>query len=335
MHTLAVRTVFIYMTEHCPLACRYCYFRHKQNRHLLRDVMERFLGFLKRESGAPASFVISGGEALLCWDKVKELVAVLRQDFPVSALHVQTNGLLLDGVKARWLKARGVSLEFGLDGDFETTARWRTPMDRRGFDRLVRNIRRAVAAGVSCGCTMTVHPDEVAGMAGNLRFIKSTGVSSADITPAAFMPWGQKSVRSFKVEYLKILQNKDLRDIIFTGEDHEFIRPGVVDLSLHPSGEVLLGDAFLCLPEAVRRKFSLWDCRTGKLRPEIVEYYQRLYAGLWRRPTWKTYRDYVSFSFEVVNQMMGRDYLNVREMVPLMRFLTRMHLSSRHANPSA
>lgn len=335
MSGIRIHTAGIYLTERCPLACTYCYFRHKHNRDLPWEIIERFLNFIKHKWNAPASFVLSGGEALLCWGRVKKLIGVLRSDFATSTVHMQTNGLLLDGVKARWLKAREVSLEFGLDGDFETTARWRTPMDRRGFDRLVRHIRYAVDAGISCGSTMTVHPQEVSRMAGNLCFIKNTGISSVDITPAAFMPWDKESVRFFKMEYLKILKDRTLRGMLFTGEDVELIKPGVIDLSLHPSGEVLLGDAFLCLPEAVRREFSLWDCRSGKLRPEVMDYYQRLYAVLWRRPTWRTYRDYVAYSFEVVNQMIGRDYLNVREMVPLMRFLTRVHLSCRHDNPSA
>ncbi len=320
-------SAMIYVTEQCPLDCGYCYFRHKHKREVSWEIISRFLVLVKREWRKPGSFVISGGEALMCWERVKKLIGVLQSGFPASAIHMQTNGVLLDIMKTRWLKARGVSLEFGIDGGVETTTRWRKPMNPEMFARIVRNIRRAVDAGIACGCTMTVHPDEVRQMAENLRFIQSLGLSSVDITPAAFMPWNKARALSFKVEYSKMLKDKRLAAVLFTREDLKFIHEGEIDISLHPSGEVLLGDAFLCLPEHVRQKFSLWDRDSGHVRPEMADYYWRLYAGLWARQRRGVYRDYVAFGFEVVNQMMGREYVNVAQMIPLMRFLTRSHLA--------
>lgn len=320
-----VMSVMIYLTERCPLDCSYCYFRHKKNREISWEVVRRFLAFVKHEWTAPASFVISGGEALMCWERVQQLVGMLRAGFPVSTIGLQTNGLLLDRWKVRWLKRWGVRVEVGIDGGFATTARWRRPMTRDMFARLEANIRHAADAGLSCGCTMTVHPDEVACMAENLRFIRGLGIRSVDITPAAFMPWDKASIWRFKLEYLRLLQVRETASILFTGEDRQLLERGAVDISLHPTGEVLLGDAFLCLPDNVRREFSLWDRRRGKLRPETAVYFRGVYARLWEHSSKKTYRDYVIFSFAVVNRMMGKVYMNVSAMASLMVFLRRAH----------
>ena len=334
MPKISIRTAVIYLTERCPLACGYCYFRDKKQQDIPWQVLTDFLVFVKREWGSPRSFMISGGEPLLCWDKVTRLVVSLRRGFPRAGIHMQTNGLLLDRTKTAWLRGKEVSLEFGIDGDFGTTARWRSPMDLKMFNRLVRHIRAAIAAGISCGCTMTVHPAEVALMAGNLRFLQEVGLSCVDITPAAFMPWNKAHQAAFKKGYKDIAADPALRRMLFTREDHELMPAGLVDISLHPPGEVLLGDAYLCLPEKVRKKFSLWDPGTGALDPAMAAYYWRQYALLWKRPSWRTYRDHVSFGFEMVNSMMGRNYLNVRQIVPLMRFMTRMHLSYGHEKTS-
>ena len=243
---------------------------------------------------------------------------------------MQTNGLLLDQKKAAWLKMKAVGLEFGIDGGSMSTTRWRRPMNRKMYARLVRNIRAAIAAGIPCGCTMTVHPDEVDRMAENLRFLKDIGLACVDITPAAFMSWDAPHQTAFKAAYKDIVATPALRRMLFTREDREFMPEGLVDISLHPPGNVLLGDAYLCLPESARKKFSLGDPATGALRPQMVTYYRRRYALLWKRPSWRTYRDHVSFGFETVNVMMGRDYINARQIVPLMRFITRMHLSYGH-----
>ncbi len=335
MPVIRMRSAVIYLTERCPLACGYCYFRDKRQHDLSWKVLANFLVLVKREWGSPRSFVISGGEPLMCWDKVKKLVMALRSGFPGADVRMQTNGLMLDRTKIAWLSARGVGLEFGIDGDLGTTARWRRPMDRGMFARLVRNIRAALDAGISCGCTMTVHPDEVARMAENLRFLKGIGLSCVDITPAAFMPWDAARRAAFRAAYVDIVATPALRRMLFTREDREFMPAGLMDISLHPPGDVLLGDAFLCLPGKARKKFSLWDPATGTLRPQMVAYYRRRYALLWKRPSWRTYRDHVSFGFEMVNAMMGRNYLNTRQIVPLMRFMTRVNLYYGHKKISA
>ena len=128
----SIRTAVIYLTERCPLACGYCYLRDKRKRDIPEEVMIHFLALVKREWGSPRSFVISGGEPLTGWDRVKKLVLQLRAGFPGAAIRMQTNGLLLDRRKIIWLGIAGVGLEFGIDGDYETTARWRRPLDSDG-----------------------------------------------------------------------------------------------------------------------------------------------------------------------------------------------------------
>jgi hypothetical protein len=50
---------------------------------------------------------------------------------------------------------------------------------------------------------------------------------------------------------------------MYANDDTEWISPGGMDLSLHPPGYLLGGDAFLCLPENKRKEFSLWDNASG------------------------------------------------------------------------
>ena len=328
-----LHTVMIYLTEKCPLECGYCYFKDKRGRDLPWDIVQKFLLFMERGWRSPRAFIVSGGEPFLCWKVLRHLLQALRKRFPLVPIHVQTNGLFLNYKKLCFLRQMRVGLEFGIDGDEITTQRWRTPMNKEMFACLIENIRLALAEGISVGCTMTVHPDEVERMPHNLSFLKKIGIKSVDITPAAFMDWDDGRSLMFKRVYGQILKIASFRQILHRAEDLEPVRDGMIDISLHPPGYVLLGDAFLCLPEREKKRFSLWDQRSGQLKSKRLTYYQKGCVVGREHSSSGIYRDYVSHSFKIVNRMMGKKYLNTDQIVPLMQFLTRAHRGWCGMNP--
>jgi len=220
---------------------------------------------------------------------------------------------------------------------------------------LTETIKKCVAAGIGCGSTMTVHPDKVGQIEQGLDFLKDLGIPHVDITPAAFMPWTPGTVAQFKKNYLALARRPELRRTMYANEDNEWIEPGVMDLSLHPPGYLFGGDPFLCLPENKRIEFDLWDGATGKLRPEILSFYQEEYAKVHQEHAKLPYREFVCHNFELMNKMMGEPskqaqdtpkempvlahqemnhsytagekYMNTWAINDILRFLTRTHLT--------
>lgn len=325
---LKVRSAFIYVTEACNLRCAYCYFRHKHGRKLSGRVAMRFLSLFGSACTLPERFEISGGEPLLCWDSVRSLLVVLRKKFPAVPVDIQTNGLLLTAEKVGFISEYGIGLEFGIDGDREATTARRKKMGARGFAKLIRNIRLCVRAGIRVGCTMTVHPGEADRLKENHRFLRSLGIRRIDVTPAAFMSWDNSSVEIFQKHYVELTASPEARDTIYAAEDRECLRADKVDLSLHPPGYVLCGDAYLCLPERDKRRYNLWNPRTGELLSSAVSFFKNAYRSSRKgRKIW-TYRDQVCAGFDIVNRIVQRRYINTERIVPLMRFLSRTHLSN-------
>ncbi len=320
-----LRTAVFYMTDRCVLRCSYCYFRDKGGADLPRAAAGKFLKLLEGIPGAPSGFVISGGEPLLRWKEVCWLTGEVRSRFSGRGVHLQTNGLLLDREKIGFCRKAGMTIEFGIDGDLITTTRHRCGLDQKSFGILVGNIREAVRAGIGVGCTMTVHPDQVTQMASNLLFLCSLGIGHVDVTPAAFMPWDARSAGLFRRNYQKILKVPAFRRKLLVSEDLEPLLPGTMDLSLHPPGDLLGGDAFLCLPREKRAACSLWDSKTGQWRPELLEVLQQAYQALHQRRGKLVYRDLISCNFQFIDALLGGKKLS-RDMVPLMRFMTLEHL---------
>lgn len=326
-----LHTVFIYITERCNLKCTYCYLKHKRGRDIDLKTAGLFLASLRPLGTMPGRFEISGGEPLLSWDRLQELVRRIEISFPGRTIGVQTNGLLLSKERIRFINKHRISLEIGIDGDINVTTRRRKQMESAGYKRLVSNIRQCVAEGISVGCNMTVHPDDAAGLIANCLALISLGVSSIDVTPAAFMRWSSRAIDVFKDQYTELMELREVKKKVLMEEDTRFMAQPFLDLSFHPPGYVLCGDAYLCLSDRERARHSLWDPSSGKMRLPILRSFLKAYESDKKKLQRKAYthRDYVCASFRIVNDLVGKEYLNTGEIIPLMRFLTRMHVSSR------
>ena len=320
-----VHYAWIYVTERCNLHCDYCFFRHKHGRDISPEAVQQFFSLLESEAMAPATLIFSGGEPFLAPQRLFKILKEARRRFKNTSLHIQTNGSLLDQASIKQLRRWQVSLEFGIDGGCEPTIRHRCGLKPASFKHLTDTIGACLKAGVSCGCTMTVHPQEVPHMAEGLNFIRALGLLHVDVTPAAFMPWTPKTAALFKKNYLALARQVSMRKLFYVHDDVEWIEPGVMDLSLHPPGYLLGGDPFLCLPENKRMEFNLWDSGNGKIKPEVLFFYQDAYDRMHRQKDRVSYREQVCHSFELVNAMMGKKYINTGAINDMMRFLTRTH----------
>lgn len=307
--------------------CDYCFFKHRHGREISLEAVQRLFSFFEKEEAIPSTLIFSGGEPFLAKENLFKILKEARRRFKRTLLHVQTNGLAIDQASIEQLCRLKVSLEFGIDGACGPTIRHRRGLNSLSFKHLTDNIRACLKAGISCGCTMTVHPREVRYMEQGLDFLKKLGIPHVDITPSAFMPWTPQRVRHFKKNYLTLARRAALREVMYANEDIEWIGPGVMDLSLHPPGHLLGGDAFLCLPENKRMEFSLWDATNGEFKPDVLSFYQEAYDRMHLQEALVPYREHICHSFELINSMMGEKYLDTGAINGLMRFLTRTHLA--------
>ncbi len=324
---LKVHYTWIYVTERCNLHCDYCFFRHMHGREISMEAVEQLFLLFEREETAPSTLIFSGGEAFLAKENLFKILNEVHHRFKNTSKHIQTNGVLINDADIAELKRLNVSLEFGIDGQSETTIEHRCGLKPASFKKLTDTIAKCVAAGIKCGSTMTVHPHEVQHMEKGLDFLKNLGIPHVDVTPAAFMPWTPELVAEFKKNYLALARRPELRRTMYANEDNEWIGPGVMDLSLHPPGYLFGGDPFLCLPEEKRVEFNLWNPFNGEFRPEIFAIYQNAYQKVHQEHAKLPYREFVCHNFELMNSMMGTQYMNTWAINDILRFLTRTHLT--------
>ncbi|MDD5018946.1 MAG: radical SAM protein [Candidatus Omnitrophica bacterium] len=324
LRRLGASYVFLYVTERCNLRCRYCYFRDKRERSLSLGTVRAFVSFLQSRRTRPKRFILSGGEPLLAWPLTKKIVSFLRKAVPKAKIGLQTNGLLLDASKIAFLKTNKVGMEIGLDGGIDACMAWRRGMTKASFRRLLGRLYACRNAGVNINCNMTVHPAEARAFLDNLAFLAKLPFGKIDITPAAFAAWEKPQQKTFIKDYGIAVRQHKYR--IYAGDAASLKRGQGWDLSLHPPGYVFPGDAFLCLAEHLKKKYSLMRFTP---RARVDENNMALFSALYDRAKsasrQRTYRDYVLEGFRVVNALTGSMHIRWKDLRALFDFMTRIN----------
>ena len=115
------------VTHACNLRCRYCFVREQQAAGELSSAyMSRDRAMDAIAALDPTGIGFFGGEPLLNWDVVVAATLAFRDRKPGGHCHITTNGTLMTGEKASWLKdVGGFSLIVSVDGDPERHNRLR------------------------------------------------------------------------------------------------------------------------------------------------------------------------------------------------------------------
>ena len=59
----------------------------------------------------------------------------------------------------------------------------------------------------------------------------------------------------------------------------------------------------------------------------MLAFYQKAYAKMFHKEQSVSYRELVCHNFELINKMMGEEYINARPINEILRFLNRTHLT--------
>jgi uncharacterized protein len=149
-----VKALCLHVTHDCNLACKYCFAQegeyHGQRGLMSLEVGRAALDFLVRSSGNRVQLEVDffGGEPLMNWDVVKELVAYGRSlEAPNGKkfrFTLTTNGVLLNDEVMEFANREMSNMVFSLDGRKKVQDRMRPFRNGKGsYDLLVPKIREA------------------------------------------------------------------------------------------------------------------------------------------------------------------------------------------------
>lgn len=192
------------VTEQCNLACKYCYMNNKKNPATIEDAIlfkngiKKILEFYKATSYNIGFF---GGEPLVNYETLVEIIKELRTDPLCGTLNVITNGLLLDEEKLETFKQlrAGVSLSF--DGLWQDENR---PMvDGRPSRQEFENKKNFLTKNFS-GCKVMISPENVSSMTENLEYFIDYGFKFPDFSLVRDDIWSKDDIKIFEIELKRL-----------------------------------------------------------------------------------------------------------------------------------
>ncbi len=151
-----IKALCLHVAHTCNLNCSYCFASqgkyHGERAIMSFDVGKRALDFLVENSGDRRNLEVDffGGEPLMNWQVVKDLVAYARSIEKDAGKNFRftltTNGVLLDDEVTDFCNREMHNVVLSLDGRKEVNDRFRVDVAGRGsYDRIVPNFQRFVA----------------------------------------------------------------------------------------------------------------------------------------------------------------------------------------------
>ena len=151
-----VKALCLHVAHTCNLNCSYCFASqgkyHGERAIMSFDVGKRALDFLVENSGDRRNLEVDffGGEPLMNWQIVKDLVAYARSIEKDAGKNFRftltTNGIGITDEVIEWANKECYNVVLSLDGRKEVNDRFRVDVAGNGsYDRIVPNFQRFVA----------------------------------------------------------------------------------------------------------------------------------------------------------------------------------------------
>jgi len=184
-----ISTAYFFITNHCNLACKYCFERQSEPGWFIKEAMTEEVAlqglrfFSKLANQQPERFpekktiIFYGGEPLknapvlrFTIEKIYDFIA--QGDLPADTrIIVVTNGTLIRDEDIHFFKKHRVTLTFSIDGDEAATANRVFPDGRPAFDKITEAYKKCRDAGIDLNVACTLTPATIGNAQESLRYL--------------------------------------------------------------------------------------------------------------------------------------------------------------------
>jgi uncharacterized protein len=199
------------LTHDCNLACKYCYAGRKHKRDMALPTAQNVVDFALglAPAGRRVDFSFFGGEPLLCFDLMVEIVRYIRArqqetGKPIS-FSMTSNGTLLTEPILAFLAQEEIDLCVSIDGPAAVHDRNRVYRDGAStFADVVRNLRAALDELVSVQVNAVYGPETLAFLPETVAFLADFGAPVIHLNPNIRAAWDADSCAGLADIYLRI-----------------------------------------------------------------------------------------------------------------------------------
>lgn len=149
------KLLILRLTDRCNLSCEYCYAASEETMDMSLETAKAAID-LFAEPGEKLKIQFTGGEPLLCTQRIKEIAQYGKEQGIQMAFSIQTNGTLLDRERCALLKELRCSVGVSMDGLGEANSLRCFPDGSNSTDAVIRGLRNLQYFGMGCNLNAVV-----------------------------------------------------------------------------------------------------------------------------------------------------------------------------------
>lgn len=164
-----IRMLILGLTGQCNFACKYCY-AHEHPQESMSTATAIAAIDLAAADGGTFILQFSGGEPLLNFPVMQEVVCYVRENGLPAIMQLQTNASLMTRERAAILKAGQVGVGISLDGRPDSNDKQRCLPDGQGTcQQILQGAGQLAMQGIATGITCVVTNENVNNLSGIVK----------------------------------------------------------------------------------------------------------------------------------------------------------------------
>lgn len=203
--------VTLSLTHRCNLSCKYCYSGRAHKKDMSFAIGQKIVDFAMGITPAEQKieFCFFGGEPLLCFDLMKEIIGYIREEEKQARnlirLSVTTNGTLLTRSVLDFLKNEDVDFCISIDGPAHVHDINRCYKDGHGsFAEVARKLREAIKHLDYVQVNAVYSPETIDFLVESVSFLSQLGVPVIHLNPDICASWAKDTHPKLREMYMNV-----------------------------------------------------------------------------------------------------------------------------------
>ncbi len=189
-----ITRLVIFLTYRCNFNCSYCYVNKKETKELSANKLIKIIKELKTKNNEIKEINFMGGEPLLRFDVIKEIINIFGNEF---VFNLNTNGYLLDKETLDFLLKNNVIIVLSLDGSEKTHNLNRKD---KTFNKILNNIKGYEDKVI---VNYVINPNSIDNLIKDFENLVNLGFKKIDVRPNSDYLWRKDELDKLDKEVLK------------------------------------------------------------------------------------------------------------------------------------
>jgi uncharacterized protein len=205
----------LHLTHDCNLRCPYCFTGKKFAKEMSAETGRQAADFViayAKEHAQPAVFSFFGGEPMMAWDTLREVVVhaekAARDAGVIALFRMNTNGMLIKDEHLRFFEEHDLIFILSVDGnkamhDLERV----TEAGTGSFDSIAKKLPRFLAHNPGLMVSVVITPANVIHAADGLAWLFDAGVRYLIVKPDVTQPWTPLALAELERQYERVAED--------------------------------------------------------------------------------------------------------------------------------